>query len=203
MSTPTDNRRAGRPRWIEHIVLIAVAVTIAVVVRTFLVQTFWIPSPSMEPTLLRDDKVLVNKTAYRFQDPARGEIVVFAPPAAWSAEPGQNYIKRVIGVAGDHVVCCDRDRRITVNGRALDEDYLFPGDEPSDRPFDVTVGAGSVFVLGDHRSASADSREHLDAGGGAVGVDRLVGRAFVTFWPPGRSRTLSVPGTFAGVPDPR
>lgn len=184
-------------------VLIVVAVVVAAGVRTFLVQTFYIPSESMERTLLRDDKVLVNKTAYWFDSPGRGEIVVFVPPPQWSAVPGQNYIKRIIGVAGDRVVCCDQDQRITVNGQPLVEDYLFPGDVPSEKRFDVTVGAGSVFVLGDHRSASGDSREHLGAANGTVPEDRLVGRAFVTFWPVPRARTLTVPATFADVPAPR
>ncbi|GIF45346.1 signal peptidase I [Actinoplanes xinjiangensis] len=203
MSTSTPSPQTSRARWVEFLVLVVVAVVVAALVGTFLVQTFYIPSPSMEQTLLLDDKVLVNKTAYRFQPPGRGEIAVFEPPLEWSAVPGQSYIKRIIGVGGDHVVCCDPDRRITVNGHALDEDYLFPGDAPSDKPFDVTVGAGSVFVLGDHRSASGDSREHLDAANGTVPEDRLVGRAFVTFWPPTRARSLSVPATFADVPAPR
>ena len=203
VSPSTHLPKTSRARWIEFLVLIAIAVLVAAAVRTFLVQTFYIPSSSMERTLLLDDKVLVNKTAYRFQSPGRGEIVVFAPPPEWSAAPGQNYIKRIIGVAGDRVVCCDQNRRITVNGQALDEDYLFPGDAPSDTPFDVTVGAGGVFVLGDHRSASGDSREHLDAADGTVPQDRLVGRAFVTYWPPARVRTLAVPATFADVPAPR
>jgi signal peptidase I len=203
VSTRNDVPKTGRARLIEFLVLVVVAVVVAGTVRAFLVQTFYIPSPSMERTLLLDDKVLVNKTAYWFQPPERGEIVVFAPPAAWSAVPGENYIKRIIGVAGDRVVCCDKDERITVNGQALDEDYLSPGDAPSDEPFTVTVGAGSIFVLGDHRSASGDSRAHLGAAGGTIPEDRLVGRAFVTFWPLTRARTLSVPATFADVPAPR
>ncbi|MFD1374092.1 signal peptidase I [Actinoplanes sichuanensis] len=202
VSTSTDAPKTSRARWIEYLVLIVVAVVVATTVRTFLLQTFYIPSSSMERTLLLDDKVLVNKTAYWFQPPGRGEVVVFVPPSEWSAVPGQDYIKRVIGVAGDRVVCCDKDRRITVNGQALDEDYLYPGDAPSDKTFDVTVGAGRVFVLGDHRSASGDSREHLDAADGTVPEDRLVGRAFVLFWPAARARTLSVPATFADVPAP-
>jgi signal peptidase I len=203
VSTSTNAPKTGRARWIEFLILIVVAVVVAATVRTFLLQTFYIPSSSMERTLLLDDKVLVNKTAYWFQPPGRGEVVVFEPPPAWSAAPGQDYIKRVIGVAGDRVVCCDKDRRITVNGQALDEDYLYPGDAPSDKSFDVTVGASSVFVLGDHRSASGDSREHLDAASGTVPEDRLVGRAFVLFWPAARARTLAVPATFADVPAPR
>ncbi len=167
-----------------------------------MVQTFYIPSGSMEQTLLVDDQVIVNKSVYRFRDPARGEIVVFRPPAEWAAGAGEDYIKRIIGVAGDRVACCDDRRRVTVNGTALDEDYLFPGDAPSTTPFDVTVPAGRLFVMGDHRSGSADSRAHLNAANGTVPVDAVVGRAFVTSWPLSRWRSLGVPATFAAVPDP-
>jgi signal peptidase I len=195
------NRTSRRSRWTEYVVLVVVAVLVAVGVRTFLVQTFYIPSESMERTLLVDDHVLVNKVVYAFREPRRGEIVVFEPPGRWAAGPAkEDYIKRVIGVPGDHVVCCDGQGRITVNGVALDENYLFPGDRPSEASFDVTVGPGRVFVLGDHRSDSGDSRAHLDFESGTVPVTRVVGRAFVTFWPLARIRSLSVPVTFAHLP---
>jgi len=195
------NHTSRRSRWTEYVVLVVVAVLVAVGVRSFLVQTFYIPSDSMERTLLVDDHVLVNKMVYAFRDPRRGEIVVFEPPRRWAAGPGkEDYIKRVIGVPGDHVMCCDGQGRITVNGVALDENYLFPGDKPSEASFDVTVGPGHVFVLGDHRSDSGDSRAHLDFESGTVPVNRLVGRALVTFWPLARIRSLSVPATFADLP---
>ena len=174
-----------------NLVLFAVVAVVALVVRTYVVQTFYIPSGSMEQTLLIDDQVIVNKAVYRFRDPERGEIVVFRPPAAWSAGE-EDFIKRVIGVGGDRVQCCDDRHRVTVNGTALDEDYLYPGDVPSVSPFDVTVPAGRLFVMGDHRSASADSRAHLNATAGTVPVDRVVGRAFVMSCPcPAGGRSAS------------
>jgi signal peptidase I len=195
------SRTSGRSRWAEYLVLVIVAVVVAVGVRSFLLQTFYIPSESMEQTLLVNDHVIVNKGVYSFREPRRGEIVVFVPPSRWAAGPaGEDYIKRVVGVPGDHVVCCDGQDRITVNGVALREDYLFPGDKPSEASFDVTVGPGRIFVLGDHRSDSGDSRAHLDLDSGTVPVNRVVGRAFATFWPLTRIRSLSVPATFAAVP---
>ena len=149
-----------------------VALVLAFLIKTFLVQAFFIPSESMENTLLVGDRVLVNKLAYRFGDVERGDVIVFdgrgsfepkranddgrqldrrrldarSPPRSGS-RPGteSDYIKRVIGVGGDHVVCCDGEGRITVNDTPLDpEDYLFPGDEPSANPFDITVPDGSA-----------------------------------------------------------
>jgi signal peptidase I len=200
----TKNRKSKRSFWVELPVLVLVAVLVAVVVRTFLVQTFYIPSESMENTLLINDRVLVNKVVYDLRDPARGEVVVFEPPSNWDAGPGKDdYIKRVIGIGGDHVICCDPDGHVTVNGHALQEDYLYPGDKPGETPFDVAVPKGRLFVMGDHRGASADSRVHLEFENGTIPVSRVVGRAFVIFWPVGRARTLPVPSTFSDVPDPR
>jgi signal peptidase I len=200
-----DKIKAGRfPRSkpLEFLILLVVAVVVAAGVRTFLIQTFYIPSGSMEQTLLLNDKVLVNKAVYRFRDPERGEIVVFEPPIGWGRGPSeQEYIKRVIGVAGDHVICCDPQKRITVNGHPLDENYLFPGDAPSDEEFDITVPDGRLWVMGDHRSDSADSRAHLESDQGTIPVDRVAGRAFAIYWPSSRWRSLSVPATFSGVPD--
>jgi signal peptidase I len=190
-----------RPLWVELPILVVVAVVVAIVVRTFVVQTFYIPSGSMERTLLKNDKVLVNKVLYRMRDPRRGEVVVFQPPPSWHVQKGQDdYIKRIVGIGGDHVVCCDAQDRITVNDTPLDEDYLFPGDLPSRQRFDVTVPAGRVFVLGDHRSDSGDSRFHLLSDSGTVPIDRVVGEAFVLFWPFDRARTFSPPDTFAHIP---
>ncbi|GIF03137.1 signal peptidase I [Actinoplanes siamensis] len=201
----SEDKITGRPfyrsKGFELLVLIVVGVVVAAGVRAYLLQTFYIPSGSMENTLLLNDKVLVNKVLYRFRDPHRGEVVVFEPPASWGAGPGeQEYIKRIIGVGGDHVICCDPQNRLTVNGQALDENYLFPGDTPSDDKFDVTVPDGRIFVMGDHRSDSADSRAHLDSDQGTVPVGRIAGRAFAIYWPVSRWSALSVPSTFDKVP---
>jgi signal peptidase I len=121
------------------------------------------------------------------------------------APPGEkDFIKRVIGVPGDRVVCCDPQGRVTVNGTALDEaDYVFPGNVPSEATFDVTVPAGRLWVMGDHREASADSRAHTgDPGGGTVPEDKVIGRAFSIVWPPGNMTGLGTPATFDRVGSP-
>ncbi|MBO8188974.1 signal peptidase I [Streptomyces spirodelae] len=188
-------------------VLVALLLTSA-----FIVQPFLIPSSSMDPTLRVGDRVLVNKLAYRFGDgPQRGDVVVFDGTNSFSgeADPDANpvttalrkagaatglvppsetdYVKRVIGVGGDRVRCCDRRGRIEVNGRPVEEDYLHPGNAPSAVPFDIRVPEGRLWVMGDYRSRSSDSRDHLgDPGGGTVPVERVIGRADWIGWPLGR-----------------
>jgi signal peptidase I len=204
---PRGKHKANRKRnaWMVEIpILCLVAVLVAFGVRTFLLQTFYIPSGSMENTLLVGDRVLVNKISYRFRDPQRGEIVVFRPPSVWKqgAPNEDDFIKRIIGAPGDHVVCCDSKGRITVNGRALNEDYLYPGNVPSQVRFDVIVPRKRYFMMGDHRGASADSRYHLDYYQGTIPRSALVGRAFAIYWPLNRIDTLPVPKTFKRVPAP-
>ncbi|WP_035857115.1 signal peptidase I [Cryptosporangium arvum] len=200
---PETSRRKQRSFWVELPILLLVAVIVAVLVRTFLVQTFYIPSGSMETTLLINDRVLVNKMVYRFREPRRGEVVVFVPPKQWDAGPTKDdYIKRVVGVGGDKIVCCDSAGRITINGKVLQEDYLFEDDVPSAQPFDVSVPTGRLFVMGDHRSSSADSRYHTDYQVGTIPVDAVVGRAFVIFWPFSHVGTLSVPKGYEAIPAP-
>jgi len=188
------------------IVLAVTALTVALV-RGLLVQSFVVPTGSMTPTVTAGDRVLVSRISYRFGDIRRGDIVVFngsgvfepeqAPPrtalagfgralaAAFSLPIGsRDYVKRVIGLPGERVVCCDPQGRITVNGRPLDEPYLEPGDAASTLKFDIVVPPDRLWVMGDHRSDSADSRAHLgDPGGGTVPVDRVVGRVVGIYWP--------------------
>ncbi|MFD5950655.1 signal peptidase I [Streptomyces collinus] len=167
---------------------------------TFVLRPFQIPSGSMEQGLRIGDRVLVNKLAYRFGAvPQRGDIVVFDGTGYFGHA---DYIKRVVGVGGDRVVCCDREGRIQVNGRPVDESgFLYPGDSPSAVPFDVVVPGGTLFVLGDHRSDSSDSRDHLGSpGGGMVPVGDVVGRADWIVWPFGHATRLHRPDAYARVP---
>jgi signal peptidase I len=177
----------------------------------------------MENTLRIGDRVMVNKVVYHLRDIKRGDIVVFdgldsftpevqitqptnpiAKALGWFggligfAPPSEkDFIKRVIGIPGDRVVCCDLKGRVTVNGVALTEPYLFPGNAPSEEPFDITVPAGRLWVMGDHRAESSDSRFHLgDPGGGTVPESKVIGRAFVIIWPVGHWSWLSNPSTY-------
>jgi signal peptidase I len=199
---------------------------VTLLLRAFVVQAFYIPSGSMEDTLQVGDRVLVNKIVHHFRDIRRGEIVVFdgldsftpeftaAEPTNPVAKAGQalgsvlgitppderDFIKRVVGVAGDRVRCCDAEGRLIVNGHPIDEPYLHPGDAPSRTEFDIVVPPGRLWVMGDHRSRSADSRAHLgDPGGGTVPTDKVIGRAFAVVWPLDHRAGLGIPATFDDV----
>ncbi|MET8577448.1 signal peptidase I [Streptomyces sp. NPDC005012] len=167
----------------------------------FVAQPFTIPSTSMEPGLRTGDRVLVNKLAYRLGDgPARGDVVVFQDAEGFG---DGHFVKRVVGVGGDRVVCCDRDGRLRINGRAVDESAFLGGDAASAVRFDVVVPDGRLFVLGDHRAASSDSRDHLGSpGGGMVSVEDVTGRADWIVWPAGRWTGIEPSGAYTGVPAP-
>ncbi|MFZ9987918.1 MAG: signal peptidase I [Candidatus Nanopelagicales bacterium] len=219
------SKRASRiPAWLEFPLLILGAFLVAFLVKTFLVQAFYIPSGSMEDTLQVGDRVLVNKVVYHLRPVERGDVIVFDGTGSFISGPvvepersplgslgrlagevvglapprDTDFIKRVIGVGGDRVVCCDADGLITVNGVPLEErSYLYRNNPPSKQPFDVLVPEGALWVMGDHRSASADSRAHLgDPGGGFVPTDKVIGRAFAVVWPFGNAQLLEIPPTF-------
>ena len=223
-AAPTGRRRKRRRRsfWRELPILIAVALLLAVVIKTYAIQAFYIPSGSMENTLEINDRVLVNKIVYHIRDIHRGDIVVFNGDGSWDpgtvpvngnifqqfadgfasmfgfGHPGDILIKRVIGVPGDRVACCDAQGRVTVNGVALNEEsYLYPGSAPSVTRFNIVVPPGRLWVMGDNRFYSDDSRDHQgDPGGGTIPESAVVGRAFIIIWPPSRWRLLPIPPTF-------
>ncbi len=206
----TEKRRGSF--WRELPILLGVAILVAVLVRAFVLQTFYIPSPSMEHTLNVLDRVLVNKLVYDFRDPHRGEIIVFKAPTEWqSGTEGEDFIKRIIGVPGDHIVCCDAQHRLMINGHSIDEPYIYHDadgtqDAAADKDFDITVPKDRLWVMGDHRSASGDSLEHWEETGditkSTITEDSVVGRAFTVFWPVSRATWLTVPQGFDSVPDP-
>jgi signal peptidase I len=229
---PTPRKR-NRSTWRELPILIVVALAIALVIKTFVVQPFYIPSSSMEDTLMIGDKVLVDKLVYHFRSIQPGDVIVFNGVGSWDpAEPaakpssdplvraydatlkplfhsiaglfgtpiGQtDYIKRVIGVPGDDVACCNSQGLVTVNGVALHESsYLYPGAAPSQIRFNRIVPAGRLWVMGDNRQVSDDSRlRQYDPGGGTIPISQVIGRAFVIVWPPSHWRILSIPSTFS------
>ncbi len=220
--TKTARRRRKRSFWREFPILVAIALLLAVIIKTFAIQAFWIPSGSMENTLEINDRVLVNKIVYHTRPIHRGDIVVFNGDGSWDpgtiptngnvfqqfasgfssmfgfGHPGDILIKRVIGLPGDHVACCDAQGRVTVNGVPLTEQsYLYPGDVPSIQRFNIVVPPGRLWVMGDHRLVSDDSRDHMgDPGGGTVPESAVIGRAFVIIWPISRWRILPIPATF-------
>ena len=191
-------------------ILVVVALFVSLLIKTFLVQFFYIPSGSMENTLQVRDRVAVNKVPFLSRNISRGDVVVFRDPAGWLPEnidsstnkyiaklktglvavgvipnPAKQYlVKRVIGVGGDHVVCCDKAGLLTVNDKSITEPYIFAGNVPSDMKFDVTVPKDKIWVMGDHRGASADSRYHReDINKGFVPLSRVTGRVFAVIWP--------------------
>lgn len=202
----TSERQPRKQGWRFVLLALVLAVAISGLVRSLWLDVYYIPSESMEPLLGTGDRILVSRTAYAAEPIRRGDVVVFdgrgsfAPLSSgkgplvdavsaasqWFGLTGSDttYVKRVIGVAGDHIRCCSADGRLTVNGQPIDEPYVYPGDEPSKQKFDVVVPEGRLWLMGDHRSRSADSRGLLGApGGGMVPVDRVIGRPVQIVWP--------------------
>ena len=191
-------------------ILVVVALVVSLLIKTFLVQFFYIPSGSMENTLQIKDRVAVNKVPFLSRNIARGDVVVFRDPAGWLPEitdystnkyiakvktglvavgvlpnPAKQYlVKRVVGVAGDRIVCCTKTGNLTINDVEVTEPYIYAGNKPSEMTFDVTVPKGKIWVMGDHRGASADSRYHQDdINKGFVPLSKVTGRVVAVIWP--------------------
>jgi len=191
-------------------ILVVVALVVSLFIKTFLVQFFYIPSGSMENTLQIKDRVAVNKVPFISKNISRGDVVVFRDPDDWLPEiidydtnkyvskaksalvavgvlpnPAKQYlVKRVVGVEGDHIVCCTKAGNLTINDVEVTEPYIYAGNKPSEMKFDVTVPEGKLWVMGDHRGASADSRYHQeDINKGFIPVSRVTGRVVAVIWP--------------------
>lgn len=208
-------------------ILVAVSLLISIIIKALLIQAFYIPSGSMQTTLEINDRVIVNKLGNFFSDVKRGDVVVFRDPGGWLPPPyeekrsaplqalrnglvfvglapdpaKQHLIKRVIGVGGDHIVCCDKSGSLVINGKAVKENYLYEGNKPSEMNFDVTVPKGYIWAMGDHRAASEDSRYHQeDANKGMVPLNKVVGRAFLIIWPVSHFGLLPRPDALTSIP---
>jgi signal peptidase I len=214
-----DTGKKRVPLWAETILLLVLALVVSAIVKTFFVQMFFVPSGSMRPLFVDDDRILVQKVSYWAGDVDRGDVVVFddpggrwlGPQGAPALNPvqkglseiglypaGGHLVKRVIGVGGDRVVCCDRSGRVTVNGVALEErSYIMPGSSASDRRFKITVPEGRLWVMGDNRSNSEDSRFHQDLPGkGTISTEEVVGKVWAIVWPFDHAQFLDEPATF-------
>jgi signal peptidase I len=236
-----DPARTSLPVWQETLILLGIAVVLAIVIKALFVQAFYIPSVSMEPGLVKNDRILVQKWSYWFGGaPERGDVVVFDDPGGWLIEEGAgpanpltkalaaiglypsggHLVKRVIGVEGDVITCCDAEGRISVNGEPLDEDdYILVnekacGNGPMRGNCDWTAGPvpeGHLFVMGDHRNQSADSTVHMCIEGQTdcvpgrefVDEDLVVGKVFFLAWPLGHARWVGDPDSFDDVPAPK
>lgn len=221
-----EKEKESLPVWQESLLLLAIALVLAIGIKYFFVQAFYIPSPSMEPMFIKNDRILVQKVSYwGDKSPKRGDIVVFKDPGGWLSDDetrsasnpitktleavglypsGGHLVKRVIGIGGDRVKCCDAQGRLTVNGKALDEGaYLPKGTLPSEDSFDVRVPENHLWVMGDNRGDSYDSRGHMgDPGGGFVADNLVVGKVWALIWPLKRAKWVHTPATFKAIPKP-
>ena len=216
-----EKGKRKRSFWRDLVVIVVAALVLTILLKAFVVQVFSIPSGSMENTLLPGDRILVSKIVYKFRPIDRGDVVVFSgagswdppvpPPSNWLtgvwdhavnlvgiAGPETDYVKRVIGIPGDHVVCCNAKGQVTVNGVPLSESsFIYPGSAPSLLRFNITVPPGRLWVMGDNRGDSDDSRlRQTDPGGGTIPESAVVGRAFLIMWPLSRISDLPIPNTF-------
>jgi signal peptidase I len=228
--SPSRGKKAGKRAFSagrEIVIVIVVALVISAIVRAFLFQAFYVPSQSMENTLLINDRILVSKIDLHLSNVKRGEIVVFKDPGGWlpptnvgSSAAGvvqkglqfvgllpstseDHLVKRVIGLPGDHIKCCSVNREIIINGKPINEKgYINPASGTDQLQFDIVVPRGNVFVMGDNRGDSADSRYHLSIRNGGVPIADLTGRAVLRIWPAKRWGTLPIPAVMKTVPDP-
>ncbi|WP_082563500.1 MULTISPECIES: signal peptidase I [unclassified Nocardioides] len=234
-------KRKQLPVWQETILLVGVALVLAIIIKAFFVQAFYIPSESMEPGLKVNDRILVQKVSYWGDGtPQRGDVVVFKDPGGWlgpedSEGPtnlvakamakvglyptGGHLVKRVIAVGGDHVVCCDKQQRLSINGHPMDESAYVKGDaecaapqSPVNCKLDVTIPDGYLLMMGDNRGNSRDSTAHMCANPkreqcpptrGLVRVEDVVGKVFALVWPKDRFHRIKRPAVFEDVPDPK
>lgn len=228
----TLGERVGRQVWAwgkELLTIVVIAVVLSFLIKTFLFRAFFIPSGSMENTLAIQDRIFVNLLVPQPFELKRGDIVVFKDTQGWLQETPQDdgpvgwisdvatfiglapdnsqqhLVKRVIGLPGDKVLCCNAEGKLTINGTAITEPYLYPGAAPSETPFSVTVPEGKLWVMGDHRNNSQDSRAHnSEDGTGFVPIDDVEGRAIVIAWPLSRWDILgNYPEVFKDVPAPQ
>ena len=193
----------------ELLTVVGTALVLSILVRTFLIQAFYVPSASMEDTLQENDRIIVSKISTRFTGIDRSNVIVFHDPGGWLGEgfpnpydtpvgrvlqavgivpsnSGNDLVKRVIGVANDQVECCDSSGRVTVNGVAIADSYMKEGITSDQVTFSVLVPEGNVFVMGDNRGNSEDSRFHLDKNNGMVPVEEIIGRVAMRIWPVSR-----------------
>jgi signal peptidase I len=212
--------------WLKETSFILItAITLSVLLRTFIFQAFFVPSESMVGTLLKDDRIIASKLSYRFGEINRGDIVVFADPGNWLPDPrpetgvkanltklfswigilpansGSDLVKRVIGLPGDNVKCCT-NKHIVVNGQELTDEYYTRGSSDQIK-FDIVVPKERLFVMGDNRQQSSDSRFHLETASGTVPIENVVGQVVSVVWPLDRFGTMIAPEELSKVPNNR